>query len=153
MNNLLCEIAIPEVALVNSDIVADKATARVKLDKAFNLAFTCLIENSAGGNVTLTMEQHDAAAAGNSVALNFYNRVYYKKSSDTEYQVEEATGQATVDLTNYFSGETGIVIVEVLASDLADGNSYANLKLAAAGAAKEVSITSLLRHTKNNPAC
>ena len=128
--------------------------SRIKLEKGFKVAIVISMGDGAAGVTDFTLQQHDAASAGNSKALTIGVGSYYTK-------VASATSFTKVDFTStsnfvptVFAADEGIIIFEVLAEDLDVNNSFGwiSCNIADSTAAKIFSGVYHLHDVRNVPA-
>jgi len=129
--------------------------ARVGMAKSDKLAVVINCGDSTAAAFTLSLQQHDAASAGNSKALNIGNAYFYKSGAETSFtKVELTTSVATLDLASIFASAEGIVVLEVFGEDLDVNNGYAyvSANIADTTAAKIVSVEYILHDMREKPA-
>lgn len=99
--------------------------ARIKMDKRDRVAIVVSMGDSISAAVTLTLQQHDAASAGNSKNLSVANPYYHKVAAATTFtKVEPSSAAAAYDLASLFANDEGIVVFEVLSEQLDNANGY-----------------------------
>lgn len=121
---------IPDV--LNGDANSDLTGDRINL-KNYERAYILLQKpaGTAGDDLSIALQQHDAASSGNSKALTF-DRWWYKKGTmsaqGTWTAVEESTAVSDLDLgtpTDYgFDDSAAVVLVEVRADSLDGAGGY-----------------------------
>ena len=135
-----------EPGLVPQDVAAGVDSARLDLEAAQANGLMIMLELAVGVATTLslTVEQHDAAAAGTSKNL-VPLKVVYKAAADTSY-TEVATPAAVVTCGGDLDTVAGIVLIELYLDDLDDANGFkwVSVNVAAPGAAR---LASLSYHT------
>lgn len=122
---LLEEKNIKQVA-VPADLNGAAVTgARIKLDKRDRVAVVISFGDSVGAAVSISLQQHDAASAGNSKALSVDNPYYHKVAAATSFtKVEPGAAASSYDLASLFAGDEGVVVFEVLSEQLDNENGY-----------------------------
>lgn len=97
-----------------------------------------MVQVGAGTAVTafqVDLQQHDAAAAGNSKALAFDNIYFHKVGAATEFtKVEPTVDASAYDLHSVFGDSAGVVVLEVLAEDLDVDNDFDHVSVDISGA-------------------
>jgi len=132
--------------------------SRVKLDSGFKLAIKCSFGDSVGAAFNITLQQHDAAAAGNSKALDFKANYYHKVGLATsftkvEIRPDDAVATSSVDGGALFAADEGYLVFDVLPEhlDRANGFGWLSCNISAAGAAKIVALDYIVHDTKQKP--
>jgi len=158
--NLFMEKHNIKQAGVPADLnLAGLTGARVKLDGAFKCAVVVSMGDSVGAAVDFSLQQHDAASAGTSKALNIVRNYYRKADVETaftkvEIRPDDAGLSDSVDLAAVFAAAEGIVVFEVLAEDLdrENGFGWISLNIGDPGAAKVFNAEYVLRDNRQEPA-
>lgn len=138
-----------EKAGVLGDVFGGVETARLHLKEANAVAIVIELGAGTATDFQMTLRQHDAAAAGNSLDLVSSVPVYHKVDADAQFTRldVEAANNAIASLDT----DAGTVIVEVYTNDLDDGFEYISLDLPASGSARVASVEYIV-DTKNKPA-
>lgn len=113
--------------------------ARISLAKSQRMAVVVHMGGSTAATASFTLRQHDAASGGNSKDLEVSNPYYVKASADTKFtKVDPASAAATYDLSATFAGDSGVVVFEVLESqlDVSGGFDHFSINIADPAAAK-----------------
>lgn len=114
---------------------------RISLEKGHRCGM--VISCDAGAeDLTISLEQHDAASAGNSKALLIKNNYYIKKDAETKFtKVEVLEDTPLSSIVASVSGVKAVIIIETLDSqlDINGGYNHVSLNIAAGSAAKVVS--------------
>lgn len=124
---------------VPTDIIGGLTGARIGMAKGDRVAFVCQMGDSTGATVQLSLQQHDAASAGNSKALSIDNPYYHKVAAATVFtKVVPGAAASTFDVSALFANDEGLVVFEVLGEqlDVDGGYAWVSLNAAAAGVAK-----------------
>lgn len=123
------------------------AGSRIKLDKGYGCAIVMHFGAGAGATVSVDLDQHDAATAGNSKALNISRNYYVKSGADTsftktEIRPDDAGLSDSADLSATVGADSGIAVFDVKPEDLDADNSFAYISanLADSTAAKIASV-------------
>lgn len=116
---------------------AGQTGARLNLREFHRVAIVIQYGDSTSAAVGVTLQQHDAASAGNSKNLSVANPYYHKVAAETSFtKVEPSSEAAVYDLASLFADDEGIVVFEVTEDQLDAENDFAFLSvdLASAGA-------------------
>jgi hypothetical protein len=128
-NNFLLEENNAKVAFGPVDMNAAAITgARIKMDEAKRCSVVINMGTSAlPAVVQFTLKQHNAAAAGTSKVLAVANKYYVKSGAAIAFtQVDPGDVAASLyDLSTTFTADDGLVVFEVLDSDLDVNNGFA----------------------------
>lgn len=127
-NKLLAEAHNFKQAFETKDLNGAATTgARVKLDQSERCSLVLSLASSASaGAVIANLKQHDAASGGNTKALSVANSYFHKVGAATSFtKVEQSSASDTVDAGATFGTDGGILIVEVLDSDLDVNGGFA----------------------------
>ena len=150
------KIGLKEVAVPTDINLAGITGSRIKLDKGYGLAIVVQMGDSTGATVTFDLDQHDAAAAGNSKALDIKANYYHKAAGQSaftkvEVRPDDASLSDSVDLSAVFGDAEGLVVFHVLPEhlDRDGGFAWVSINTAAAGAAKIVSAVYAVSDIKN----
>lgn len=149
MNQLYLERNSIKSAGAPADLNATGLTgARIKVQDGYGIAAVVHMGGSAGATVSLSLDQHDAAAAGNSKALDIQHNYYVKagaatKFTKTEIRRDDATLSDSVDLSASFAADAGVAVLNIQPEDLDvnGGFAWVSLDIADPGAAKVFSVT------------
>lgn len=141
MNKFLMELVNAKMGITPVDLnTAANPGARISLEKGDRV--TCIIllaDGTSALDLTVSINQHDAASAGNTKACSQANPYYHKVDTATVFtKVVPVAAAGTVDLTALFANDPGIAVLEVCAEDLDvnNGYKYVSFSLPDAGAAK-----------------
>jgi hypothetical protein len=140
MNKHLAEQIGLKQAFLPQDIISAGVTGERISMEAHKVAI--VIEcNGGAGNIVASLQQHDAASAGNSKVLNIFNHYYIKKDAETSFtktEVDAEVGVANVDAG--VAGVKGILVLEVLDTDLDinGGFSHISVNIADPGASAKI---------------
>lgn len=104
---------------------------RIPLANVKRVTFVVAMGDSTAGVTNLTLNQHDAASAGNSKALSVSNPYYIKAGAATVFTRTVPTVAASNYIPTAFANEPGLLVFEVLAEDLDVENGYAWVSLSA----------------------
>lgn len=144
MNNYLAEGRALKLGALPQDANGNAITGeRIHMKEMNRVAIAVQMGDSTGAAVTLTLRQHDAASSGNSKDLEVANAYYHKAGAATSFtKVEPSSAAAAYDLASIFAAEEGIVVFEVLESqlDLANGFGYVSIDIADSTASKVFSV-------------
>jgi len=149
MEKLFSEQIRVENAGILGDIAGGVETDRLDLSKSNKVSIVVKLAAGAGTTFSMTLKQHDLAAAGTSVDLVSSVPVYQKQDADAAFTRFDGS-TATIASANVDTA-AGVVVVEVHQDDLAEGNRYVSLVLASPGAARVASVDYMI-DTKNKPA-
>lgn len=151
-----------EEVIVKADVPVDMNTAafvgsRCAMNKGCKLAIVLNMGDSVGAVVDFTLKQHTAAVGGSSKVLAISNPYFKKAGADTSFtkvEVSETAPASNYVLSADFAAQEGIVIFEVLESDLDINNGYAYISIEAADstAAKLLSASYLVCEAYVKPA-
>ena len=113
-----------------------------------NMKRVAFVINLGAGTTTaahlFTLKQHTAASGGSSADLEVANPYFHKIGAATSFsKVEPTVAAAAYDLHALLGDNASMVVLEVLAEQLADGYTHASLDLADAGGAQLVSVIAL----------
>lgn len=155
-NAALMELANLKMAVVPVDLnTAANPGARIPLTGGQRVSWLILMGASTGAVVNATLQQHDAASAGNSKALSVSNAYYHKVSTATKFtKVVPGSAAAAFDVSTIFAALGGIAVFEVLAEDLDRDNNYAyaSLSLDDSTAAKVGAVVAFIGNNRTLPA-
>jgi hypothetical protein len=130
--------------------------ARISMGKVCGrVAIVCIMGDSVGATVQFTLKQHTAAVGGTSKVLAVANNYFKKVNSATVFTKVEPTVEASLyDLSVDFAADPGIVVFEVLPSQLDTNNGFAYLSvdIADSTAAKIASTFYIVDDAKFCPA-
>lgn len=128
--------------------------ARVRLDKAFKVAIVCSFGDSVAAVTSLALQQHDAAAAGNSKALEIKNHYFHKVAAAAKFTKVELSAAASTIAPVVFAADEGILVVEILAEDLDRDNGFdhVSVNVADSTAAKIMSAVYEVHDLREGPA-
>ncbi len=127
-----------EEAIVKADVPVDMNTAafvgsRCVMNKGCKLAIVLNMGDSVGAVVDFTLKQHTAASGGSSKVLAISNHYFKKAGAATSFTKVELSAEASnFVLSADFAAQEGIVIFEILESDLDINNGYAYVSIEAA---------------------
>jgi len=127
--------------------------ARIKLEKGFRLSVICNFGDSTGAVTDFTMNQHDAASAGNSKVLATSNPYFEKVATATSFTKVEVSNASNIVPTTLAADE-GIYVFEILAEDLDRDNDYGyfSFDIADSTAAKIMGAVYVLSDVREVPA-
>jgi|DEB0MinimDraft_6_1074348.scaffolds.fasta_scaffold47822_2 hypothetical protein len=130
--------------------------ARVSAGEGYKIAVELSFGDSTAAACTVSFEQHDAAAGGNSKALNVQTNYYHKIDGQTAYtkveiRPDDSGLSDSVDLAAQFANDGGIVVFEFLPEhlDAENGFSHLSVNVADSTAAKVMSGIYQVRDVKN----
>ena len=115
------------------------AGARVGLKDGDRLAIVINLGTSTAAQLRVSLEQHNAASAGTSKALEIQNPYFHKAGAATVFtKVDPSAPASTFDLDAVFAADGGVAVFEVLAEDLDvnGGFSHVSVNIADSTAAK-----------------
>lgn len=105
---------------------------RIEMGKGHKIAIEILCNNGAG-EIDLSLQQHDAASGGNSKVLNIKNHYYIKKDAETSFTKTEvdlvANPTGIANAVSGVAGVKGVIVVEVLDTDLDINNGFNHISL------------------------
>ena len=154
MEGLFSEKVTCKQVAAPADLNASAVTgARIKLEKGFKLAFVANMGDSTAAVTSFTINQHDAASAGNSKVLAISNPYFHKVATATSF-TKVAVSAASVIAPTVFAADEGIMIIEILAEDLDVNNDYAyiSVDVADSTAAKIMGALYYIQYMRNVPA-
>lgn len=141
MNKFLMELVNMKIGITPVDLnTAANPGERISLEKGDRV--TCVIvmgDSTSATDLSVTINQHDAASSGNTKACNQANPYYHKVGAATVFtKVVPDVADEVVDLTTLFANDPGIAVLEICAEDLDvdNGFKYVSFSIADAGAAK-----------------
>lgn len=131
--------------------------ARISMAKVANrVAIVCAMGDSTAAVVQFTLKQHTAATGGSSKVLAVDNNYYVKAGAATSFTKVsiEGAAQSLYDVSTQFAAEPGVVVFEVLPSqlDTNGGFSYLSVDVADSTAAKILSTIYIVDDAKVCPA-
>lgn len=134
------------------------AGARIGLENDHRVAIVCNFGDSTAAVVQATLKQHTAGVGGTSKALATSNPIFKKIGAATKFTKVEGDIDAPAsafDLSADLADSEGIVIFEVLASDLDvnNGFTHVSIEFADSTAAKLFCGNYVLADSKTFPAC
>lgn len=155
-NKLFLEESIVKAAGVPVDMnAAAFAGERINLKHGCKVAIVCHMGDSVGAAVNFTLKQHDAATAGTTKDLSVANVYFTKAGAATSFtKVEPTVAAAAYNLAADFAAQEGIVVFEVLESDLDINNGFNHVSIIAddSGAAKLLSVLYVIDEAYVKPA-
>lgn len=128
--------------------------ARISMKDCQRVAIIVELGAGTGSTVTLSLKQHNAAAAGTSKALSTLNPYWVKSGVETtQTKVEPVAATDTYDLSTRYAADGGVVVFEVLQEDLDvnNGFTHVSLDLADMGTAKLVSVLAITLGDESAP--
>ena len=153
MEGLFLDSNSVKQGIAPQDGIGALAGARISMSKATKCVFIVELGAGAGTNIVPSLDQHDAASGGTSKALNIKANYYYKLASSTaftkvEVRPDDSGLSDSVDLSAEIAANAATIVIEVLDSHLDVSNDFdhVSLNMEAAGGAKEVSSTIILRN-------
>ena len=154
MSNLFLEKNSIKSAGAPADVNGGFAGARVSAGVGYKIAVICHFAGGAAATITANLLQHDAAAAGNSKALNIQTNYYTKAAAETKFTASEirpddAGLSDSVDLSSRFSTDAGVAVFEILPEhlDVNGGFNHISLDLGC-NAIKIASVEYVVREIK-----
>lgn len=145
--NFLAEGAAIKEVVSPADLNTTGATgARVDMSKSARVAFIVHLADATAAAVDLTLRQHDAASGGNSKDLEVDNAYFHKVGAATSFtKVEPSSKAAALDLAAILAADPGIVVLEVLASqlDVNNGFSHASVDVGDPGEARVIGVVAV----------
>jgi len=129
--------------------------ARISLAEGDRVAIVLNVGDSAASVADFTINQHDAATAGNTKVLATLNPYYKKVGAATKFtKVAPTVATSNYVLTADLATEPGVIVFEVLSEDLDNENGYGYISIAAADAtvAKLLGITYVVGNMRSKPA-
>jgi len=131
------------------------AGERIKMDKGYSLAIVCRLGDSVGATVQFDLDQHDAAAAGTSKALDIQSNYYHKTDAAASFtkvdvRADDAVLSDSADLSAALAADEGTVVFHVEPEHLDTNNdfAYVSLNIADSTAAKIASVTYYVKDIK-----
>lgn len=155
MNHFLLEKQVIKQTIPQSLNATGLSCPRVKLDKAFRVAFVVSMGDSVAAVASFTLKQHNAASAGTTKDLVIDNPYFHKAGVATSFtKVQPTVASASYDLSTIFAAEEGVAVFEILADQLDVDNSFdhVSLEIAAPTAAKVFAPIYVLHEVKHAPA-
>jgi hypothetical protein len=128
---------------------------RVSLAANKRVAVVISVGASTAALLQVTLKQHNAATAGTSKDLSVANKYYVKAGAATSFtQVEPTVAAALYDLSTDFAANAGVIVFEVLDSDLDVNNGFTHFSIDVADstAAKIGAAVYILRDSSYQPA-
>lgn len=146
MEKFLAEKQIPKTIIAPIDLNAGANTGnRVDMKHCKRVAF--IISLAAGTTTTthsIALKQHSVASAGTPSVLSVDNPYYHKIGAATEFtKVQPGSAADTYDLHALLADSASIVVFEVLAEQLTDGQRWVSLDIADAGGVQIGSVVAL----------
>jgi len=118
-NRYLAEAQGIKAAFVPKDLNgAATVGARVELKDAARCAFVLSVASGAAATFIARLKQHDAASGGATKALSVANAYYVKAAAATIFTKTEPTSSDVIDVSTQFDTDNGVLVLEILASDL-----------------------------------
>lgn len=154
MEALFSEKVTMKTVAVPADLNGAAVTgARIKLAKGFKLAIVANFGDSTAAVTDFTLQQHDAASAGNSKALAISNPYFHKVAAATTF-TKVAVSAASNIVPTVLAADEGIIVLEVLAEDLDRDNDYAwvSVNVADSTAVKIMSALYIVHDMREVPA-
>ena len=112
-------------ACVPFDMDTVTALPRIGLEKGDRVAIICIMGDSVGAVVDLTLKQHTAITAGTSKDLATSNPYYKKVGAATSFtKVTPVAEAANYVLSTDFAAQEGVVVFEVLGEELDNEGGY-----------------------------
>lgn len=106
------------------------APARISIAKGDRVACVINLGASTAAVAVFTLNQHDAASAGNSKVLSVANPYYKKINTATSFtKVEPSVAASAYDLSTDLAANAGVVVFEVLGEDLDVANGYTHFSV------------------------
>lgn len=118
---------------------------RVDMKNLKRVSFICILgagtSSSAHG---FALKQHSVASAGTPVALSVGNPYFHKIAAATSFtEVSPSAAADTYDLHSILGDDIAIVVFEVLAEQLSEGNRYVSLDITDSGGAQLGSVIAI----------
>lgn len=133
---------------INGDIAGGASSARVKVTGTNQVAVVVRVE-SAAADLGFKIQEHDAAAAGNTQDVVRTVPVHFKVDADASLTRKDEDGNAQVTVSE-LNGAAGLVQVEIDSGDLSEGFEYVSIAFDDPGAARLVCAMYLLdTHNKS----
>jgi len=156
MNGLFLEYANLKPVAVPADMNGAAVTgARVSLGENERATIVINMGDSTAAVTTFTLQQHDAATAGNSKNLEVTNAYFHKVAAATSFtKVVPNSATAVYDVASLFADDEGVLVFEVEAQDLDLDNGFTHISINSADstAAKIMSAVYVLAEPKHKPA-
>lgn len=153
------EVMMAELEGIKACIPFDMDTVttlpRIGLEKGDRVAIVCIMGDSVGAVVDLTLKQHTALTGGTSKDLATSNPYYKKAGAATSFtKVTPVAEAANYVLSTDFAAQEGVVVFEVLGEELDNEGGYSHVSIAAADstAAKNLTVLYVLRNVRFLPA-
>lgn len=142
-------------ACIPFDMDTVTALPRIGLEKGDRVAIVCILGDSVGAVVDLTLNQHTAITAGASKVLATSNPYYKKVGAATSFtKVVPTSETSNYVLSADLAAQEGVVVFEVLGEELDNEGGYNFVSVSAADstAAKILSVLYVLRNVRFLPA-
>lgn len=142
----LLEKSLPKTIIAPIDLNAGANTGgRFDMQKFKRVSFIIVL---AAGTTTTThsiaLKQHSVASAGTPSVLSVDNPYFHKIGAATSFtKVTPSSAADTYDLHSILADSASIVVFEVLAEQLTDGQRYVSLDIADAGGAQIGSVVAI----------
>lgn len=154
------EVMMAELEGIKACIPFDMDTVttlpRISLEKGDRVAIVCVMGDSVGAVVDLTLKQHTALTGGLSKDLATSNPYYKKAGAATSFtKVTPVAEAANYVLSADFAAQEGVVVFEVLGEELDNEGGYSHVSIAAADSTvvgKILSVLYVLRNVRFLPA-
>lgn len=127
---------------------------RVRMSNVIRLAIVVAFGSQAGTGLAITLQQHDAATAGNSKALEIQNFNLVKKGVETVFTKTELSTPSDAITVADIGAKSGIVEIEILSEDLDRDNNFdhVSVNIADPAASKIVAVSYVGHENRYMPA-
>ena len=134
-----------------ADVNGGSDSVRISLTEANKVSIVVSLPAAAGATLDVKVQEHDAAAAGNTNDVVLSVPHYFMLDADTKMTKIEETGNAVVDFGGALDAVAGTAVIEIDCADLTDGFEYVSLNFADGGFARVVAVNYMI-DTKRKPA-
>lgn len=119
------------------DAAGGVSTDRLKVSKGNRVAVLLKVETGVATTLSVKIQEHDAAVAGNTQDVVRTVPVHYKTDAASVMTRLDENGLADIAIADLDTA-AGLVVVEIEKDDLTNGFEYVSLAIAAPGAARQV---------------
>lgn len=127
--------------------------ARIDMSKCRRVTFVLFAKaGTAPSSHTVSFQQHDAASAGNSVALSIDSPYFHKLDAATYFtKVQPSAAASSFDIDALVIDAKFVAVFEVLAEQLTDGYKWASMNVTDAGGAQLGACLAICHDMKDLP--